>query len=173
MIFLTISFFILMMLNFDSENDFFEWVFKTVFSTPFFVVYFCYFVYVFSLYQENKSFSYNKIIKEEKEVIYSLKNSEGLSGSFFLGSGNINSVSKYTYFIKNKDDSKEKKNIDSDGTKIYEDEQKEPYIKIKQCKPGQEFSFLKGWWKLTEPCDFNEIKEIHVPTNTVIMEFKI
>lgn len=173
MIFLIVSFIVLMILSFDPDNDFFDWVLNTIFSTKFFITYSFYIIYIFSLYSENKSFSYNKEIKEIKETIYSLKNSEGISGSFFLGSGNIDSVSKYTYFIKNEDESKEKKSIESEGTKIYEDEEYEPYIKIKECKSGYKFSFIKGWWSEIEPCDFNKIREIHVPKNTIIMEYKI
>lgn len=173
MIFLIISFIFLMIMSFEPEDDFIDNIMNTIFSMKFFIIYSLYILYVFSLYKEHNVFSYEKQITENKEVIYSLKNSEGVSGSFFLGSGNIDSVSKYTYFIKNKDESKEKKSIESEGTKIYEDEEYEPYIKIKECKSGYEFSFIKGWWSEKEACDFYKIREIHVPKNTIIMEYKI
>lgn len=115
-------------------------------------------------------------INVDKEYIYSLNNgSDKISGSFILGSGTIGSSSQYSYFIQNADGSKQKKSIQSDGTKIYEGLVDTPYIEIITCKDGEHYSFLTGFFEDSEEenCQKRTERKIFVPKNTIILEYNV
>lgn len=113
-----------------------------------------------------------KKIETFKEDIYSLNNSNEMSGSFILGSGTINLSGTYSYFIKNQDGSKQRKSIQSDETRIYEDSDK-PYFEEITCKNGSSYSFKTGFFEDIDICANRIERKLYVPKNTIISDFSI
>lgn len=110
--------------------------------------------------------------------IYSLNNgTDKVSRSFVLGSGSINSESRYSYFIQNSDGSKQKKHVSTVETKIYEglSESETPRVEIITCESGVKYSFLSGWFNEDDSQKCNKYKEtkIFVPQNTIILEYGV
>jgi len=115
-----------------------------------------------------------KEITIHKEEIYSLSNGDSnIKGSFFLGSGNINSTPQYSYFIHKENGAKVKKFIKSTKTEIFETNDRKPEIEIETCVDGQELSKMSLMYKVIDKCDFKEKRRIYVPKETVILEFSI
>jgi hypothetical protein len=77
-------------------------------------------IYVAQSYQEIEPIITN-------ESIYSLNSINGISGSFFLGCGEIGSVSYYQFYYKNNGAYYLGK-VPADGTGVYMDENMSPYL---------------------------------------------
>lgn len=61
--------------------------------------------------------------------IYSMKNSSSISGSFFLGCGNINGEDNYTYFAKDKNGGMHRYSVPTNSSSIFqEDKGKAPCV---------------------------------------------
>lgn len=116
-----------------------------------------------------------KILTDEK--IYSLNDGgNNVVGSFVLGTGSINSIPQYSYFIKNSDGSKEKKYISSVGTKIFETNNKEPEYVETECISGKYYDFVTGIFSgedEKEKCDYHIKRILYVPEKTVVLEFNL
>ena len=99
-----------------------------------------------------------KFAKDSKKVgtykyeIVCFNASESLIGSTYLTFGEVN-TSPYYYFYKvNKDGSKELTKVLAESSKIYEDENKKPYVVKKSTM-------------------FTSTYEIHIPQNSIIKKY--
>jgi len=117
--------------------------------------------------------SLKKIENVEKIKIYSMgENSTEVGETFSLGFGSFNSKPVYSYFIKNKDGSLEKKFINSNETKIYRGDY-EPYLHIHTCKNRYEYSWWRGEYIEQKECKFNEKRTLYLPKNATEKIFSI
>jgi len=124
------------------------------------------------------SFNEGTVIGEHKTAIkiYSLRQKDEISGSFFLGSGSINS-SEYYKFFKDRKGGLIKSSVLSSKTIIYEDENNTPYLlnkfKIrKRIYSGKIFPKRRvEIFTNSNPYEY----ELHVPENTIISKdsFKV
>lgn len=167
MIVLTISFIFSFLVVIPSD---FEETLKPLITTT--IVLFC--ICTSCIFMVNKNTINEKTFQNFKEEIYSLNNgNNNVSGNFFLGSGSIDSKPSYTYFIKNKDGSKEKKQVTSNGTKIFEGEYEKPYLEEISCKNGSKYSLLLGYFEDVDVCEKQFERKLFVPNNTIILEFNL
>lgn len=81
--------------------------------------------------------------------IASLETTDGVKGHWSLFSGNIETVGYYWFYKINKDGSKSLMKIEAEQTKIYEDEDKAPYVEE-----------LKGYMYVKE-------YRLHIPKNPI------
>ena len=104
-----------------------------------------------------------------KFELLSIDNDKELTGSFFIGTGAIETSEYYYMFIRNNNDrSIVRIKLDTYRVKIYEG-YKEPYLKcVDWC--DEEFSFY-DLVRNTNPC--SGWIELYVPQNTIIKEFKL
>jgi len=106
-----------------------------------------------------------------QENIYSIKNVDGLAGSFCLGSGYISSREYYYVFAKENDGSFHRISLKSSDSYLFQDENTKPYIF------WQQITYRPSYWIHIWPRKFNwtedSVYSIHVPTNTIIQEFKV
>lgn len=86
--------------------------------------------------------------------IVSLNDNVGLYGTFFLGSGTVESVSRY-YFYEKVGTGYKQGSIPTISTIIFMDENSNPYVMSK---------YVNG---------YPESYEIHVPNNTIIRDYKL
>jgi hypothetical protein len=86
--------------------------------------------------------------------IVSINDNLGIRGTFFLGSGTVDSVSRY-YFYKKVGDGYMQGSIPAGHTMIFTDENDNPYVKAK---------YVNG---------YAESYEIHVPNSTIIREYNL
>ena len=148
----------------------FEEILKPLITTT--IVFFC--ICTGSVFITNKNTIDEKTFNVFKEEIYSLNNgNNNVSGNFFLGSGSIDSKPSYTYFIQNNDGSKEKKQVSSNGTKIFEGDYEKPYLEEVSCKNGSKYSFALGYFEDIDVCEKEFERKLFVPKNTIILEFNL
>lgn len=106
---------------------------------------------------------------DSKLYIYSIKNQSAISGSFFLGSGNISSTEYYYTFYQDSDGAFRRWQIPAHDARIFMDTDNRPYISYQTIvyKPNK-------WIALFGPSSKIEtLKDIHVPQNTIIQKFEI
>lgn len=70
----------------------------------------------------------DEVYSTNETSITALSDSTGMSGSYFLGNGNVKSHMYYYYLTANEDGSKEIHQIKSAGVKVFDDEAKNPHI---------------------------------------------
>jgi hypothetical protein len=123
---------------------------------------------------------------KHREPITSLKyNNNGISGSFFLGSGSVESTRYYYFLKKNDDGSFTESRVEADGTKVFEDADSlhPPYIVRKYDYKITSPTFKLFYLKSSEGtvsvdgmgcnCSSENKMEIHVPKGTIIQEYQI
>jgi len=104
--------------------------------------------------------------------IVSLRNDSAISGSFFLGCGNIRG-SEYYYCFKKKDDGSFRRvNISTSDSSIFENDKVSPRVE------WTEYTYKKKWWYRSGLNYFdrcattNSEYTIIVPRGTVIQKFE-
>lgn len=100
--------------------------------------------------------------------IHSLKNSNDVSGSFVLGSGNIEQVEYYYYYFKDVNGYFKRGKKEVNKTVIEEEENATPHIERKHVKNMSRTGFIESYVD-------NSLEEykIVVPTGTVINKFEV
>lgn len=159
-----ISVFFAALVNEEFDGKLFKWTFIT---TTLFLIGGQLSNNDFKLTKPKQTYSYS-------EEIYSFQNgSIDVTGTFYLGTGSVNSYPQYSYYVQNSDGSKEKKFVKSVGTKLFETNSVKPKVEITYCTPGEYFSLLKGWYVEDEnqKCETREDRKLYVPINTIVMEF--
>ena len=123
----------------------------------------------FNYYQKDKQITYTTT----KTKIYSLKDAgSNVSGSFFLGSGIVNSIPQYSMFIDGEEGSKKKYFVNADAL-IFEGKETENYHEQIKCEPGSKFSFVLGFQNNLKNCKFDIKDKLYVPIGTITNKFSI
>jgi hypothetical protein len=123
-------------------------------------------------------FGIDKEVKETeyvstKTTIYSLKDAgSNVSGSFFLGSGIVQSEPIYSMFIESEGNSKKKYFVGADAL-IFEGEQDNNYHEEIKCVVGGYYSFLMGARVKKDDCKFKVKNKLYVPKGTITNNFSI
>lgn len=106
--------------------------------------------------------------------IADLYDKQTISGSFFLGSGEIDQKAVYYYYGENSDGSFTLNHIDAEGTHIFEDTPAtdHPYIKVENCESHA--TNWQGFWGIGVPNNCPSFPtEIHIPQNSIVRNFSI
>ena len=122
-----------------------------------------------------------KHIKSFRKEILSLDDSDKTSGSFFLGSGNINGYQSFTFYYKTEDGGYKRDFERAYNTTIYEDGDITPHIIYNKYKYISSWQSEWKFWLIIYGTDDNtdtpykkiESIEIHVPQNTIIKEINL
>ena len=131
------------------------------------VVFFCFIFFFGGLFVSQK---YGKIQESHRTIktIISLRSENNISGSFFLGTGNIKNVDSYIFFVKREDGSFYRSSYPVDRSFIYEVDYRGPsieYVYYERLRP-------KWWgWEHKYSCTSSAI--FYVPKGTIIKEFKL
>jgi hypothetical protein len=97
--------------------------------------------------------------------ILSLQDTQSISGSFFLGSGSVNQLPVYTFYINDNQNGGYKiQRLSEDDTRIHMDATNET---------GARWIMKRKLMKSGLACRFVEWNELHVPPETIIREFKL
>lgn len=118
--------------------------------------------------------SSSTIIEKERGCyqIYSMKNSQSVSGSFFLGSGSIRGTDNYFYFAKDEHGGMHKFSAEAWCSSIFEqDKEQTPCIReidIKRKAPDW-IGFLFNGATMHERMRY----EFYVPKGTIVETFKV
>ena len=101
--------------------------------------------------------------------IVSLSNSQSVSGSFFLGSGIINSTEYYFSFVRNSDGSFSRWKTPTYNAKLYLTNNKKPQI------IWDRICYRAPSWLTYITCNQyqNSSYDIYVPENTIIQKFEV
>lgn len=107
----------------------------------------------------------------EKEVhtyyIQSLGNDKYTEGDFFLGSGNINDIDYY-YFYVNTVKGMQRRKVEMNRTFLIETDTRRPeYVKIFDCYDDEHL-----FWKTFDD-GVEDYKILYVPKGTIIRDFKV
>lgn len=105
--------------------------------------------------------------------IYSLKSEESFTGRFCLGSGYISSSKYYYMFERDNRQGLHLINLNAGNCYLFQDENRNPYISWQVVTYR-----LNRWVHVWPNTDFWHWKkdttyDIHVPENTVFLEFKV
>ena len=96
--------------------------------------------------------------EKNKIPLVALINGKGIEGSFFLGSGEIDTEPYYFYYTQESDGGKTLNKIDAGMVRVYEDDRKDAYI-------------AEVWFKnkdiLDDDVDVFLRYAIHVPKGTI------
>jgi hypothetical protein len=123
----------------------------------------------FNFYKDNKEVTYTTT----ETKIYSLKDAgSDISGTFFLGSGIINSTPQYSMFIDSEEGSKKKHFVNASAL-IFEGISPTNRHEQITCEPGSEFSFFLGFQRNLKDCEYNTKDKLFVPTGTITNKFSI
>lgn len=101
--------------------------------------------------------------------IYSLKQNQEISGSFFLGSGGFGSSEQYYMFAKDERGGLERLAVNSWNCYIFQDQDERPQLK------WQDITYEYPRWLTLFSVSYESRTsyDIHVPANTVIQQFKV
>ena len=101
--------------------------------------------------------------------IYSLHDFNTVEGRFFLGSGTIGGVSKYTMYVDANDEGGLKQlQIRADRVTIYRDGGDSPYVvTIQRCKINKKTGEVVGTISVYGYPKY----DLHVPSNTIVEEY--
>jgi hypothetical protein len=113
----------------------------------------------------------NSPVLENKEFItdtpiYSIHMGDKISGTFFLGSGSVNSYTQYLFYKDSGTGGYVLDKVFTDGTVIFQDENNQPYLRRIETaqvdiKSGEHFGAYSYRY------------EIHVPKGTIVEEYKL
>lgn len=99
--------------------------------------------------------------KLKEQALYNLQDGSGLGGSFFLGSGVVDSNMQFSFYKINDDGSKELVTLKAKDVKVFDNSDKPYIVVVDGCNWG-------GSWFMPAICiQHREIREIHVPKNTI------
>ena len=106
--------------------------------------------------------------KDAQYSIYSLRNTDNISGSFFLGSGRIDSNEYYYMFAKNERGGYIRSKLPVNSCSLYQDSDT-PYVRY------QLITFRQNKWVSFIPFEWveNSSYDIHVPANTIIEKYEV
>lgn len=132
-----------------------------------------YFIFLFiislcSIYNESLLTS----IKGDYEEIYSLKSNTGISGSFILGTGSIDSNPQYYYYVDLGNNEKTMKSIDAHNTIIKETNAEHPKI-IRFYRVYHPIIYYLAYPVTGQTISSVKHPIIIVPENTVLKEFTL
>ena len=110
-----------------------------------------------------------QIYTQNSTNIYSLTTSELISGSFVLGSGNVNSTPSYIYYTQNGDNSYSINNVNANQCKIFFDN-----------KVGAQLLTINAKWNQT-PLDHKWMLdgdafshyELHLPIGSLVEQYNL
>jgi len=103
--------------------------------------------------------------------ICSITNNKDINSSFFLGCGAIDSVDQYSFYIKNNDNGLNRKNIPCKYVTIYETDDIKPTYRILKYTYNRS-KWIFPWFLMNPEYEYQN-KNLYVPQNTVIMNFKL
>lgn len=92
--------------------------------------------------------------------LMTLTDNQSVSGSFFLGSGAINGINSYSYYLQNPDGSKQLGYQDASQVKVFDNSDRAYLVYAYDCELGVG-SWLANCWAE------NKVTEIHVPKGTI------
>lgn len=106
---------------------------------------------------------------QETYYLASFRDAIGIHGSFFIGSGSIDSKLKYYFYKKLPDEGYQADSVDAKNAIIYQDEIKQPYMDVYGLRFTNQlenlFAFPTGVW-------YSSYK-IHVPPNSITQNYKL
>jgi len=105
-------------------------------------------------------------IVEEHFPIVSIDRSDSVTGNFFLGSGSVNGVPHYFYYIKSGDNSYYLWQYPASGTRVIEDSSKEAGV-----YSTARYTMYPEWFSQPGRAE-SDIRFI-VPKGTIIREYKL
>jgi hypothetical protein len=117
-----------------------------------------------------------------KEDVYNLRDDIGVTGRFVLGSGSVESVPVYVYYVKQENGAFKLKYIDARVTDVYMDEDINPYliqtITVGWAVPVNTISCTgKEYYCTTDVAayDFRDVVrgEFHVPRGTLVQAYSL
>lgn len=109
------------------------------------------------------AFNLPKTIEYENVELVTLQDGSSQRGSFFLGSGFIDGVQKYTYYSKS-GDAFQLRSVDAEDVLVFQDT-KNPYVRHeKSCTSPRD-------WLIECAIDTDRVTEIHVPKNSIKADF--
>jgi hypothetical protein len=106
---------------------------------------------------------------DHRTPIVSLRNERAISGSFLLGSGYIEGTEYYMTYAHERGGLR-RIQLPARSTYVYQDENEAPYM------AWQTIHYKAGLWLTIWPriTDSQEtMRDLHVPTNTIVTEFKL
>jgi hypothetical protein len=110
-----------------------------------------------------------EVSREDRQYqIYSIRNNDNISGSFFLGSGRINEVEHYYMFAKNERGGFIRSKIQVNNAALYEDSNS-PYVFYQKVT----YRFNKWVCLIPFTWEENTSYDIHVPANTIIEKYEV
>ena len=125
-------------------------------------------VLVFNIYVNSPETKYSTTTQN----ILSLRDTNpNILGSFFLGTGHINTTQQYSMFIKNSDTSLSKYYVPT-STRIYQGNHTPRHEKT-TCENGKDFNWFLGLPVTGQECEFKELHKLYVPKDTVILDFSV
>jgi hypothetical protein len=103
----------------------------------------------------------------QEQYVYNMGSDLGVEGHFVLGSGNVESVPVYVYFVKKESGAYAMKYVDAGKTDLFMDENDNPYIsKDFECKFGY------GTYNPEENSGcYLQHAEFHVPNGTLVRAY--
>lgn len=106
-------------------------------------------------------------VKTSETQIIALQDNSSVSGSFFLGSGSIKGVMKYTY-LTNTEDGIKMNQVNSESSYILEENASNPRIIVST----PEFTNKSLWWWATSP--WRGVKtQIYIPKGSVKTNYNV
>lgn len=106
---------------------------------------------------------------QETYQLASFRDAIGIHGSFFIGSGSVDSKLKYYFYKKLPDAGYQADSVDATNAIIYQDETKQPYIDVYALQFTNKLEILfavpGGIWYYSY--------KIHVPPNSIVQNYKL
>lgn len=109
-----------------------------------------------------------------KEIkLVALKDTSGIRGTFFLGSGSVRQEFYYFFYKKEKDGSVTFDKLLARNVKIYEEERKDGVIKAFEKRPIKKISLSLFGFHHPANGDRDQRYEIHIPKGSIERTFKL
>jgi len=109
-----------------------------------------------------------KVVSNTVKIV-SLRNGDGITGSFFLGSGSIGSEQYYFYYKKVGNGYQQGKLMADDKVTVFEEERKDGEIRIYVSN----FVSKSYFWVAFPVCMFEPKYEFHIPNGSLKMNFTL
>ena len=107
--------------------------------------------------------------EHSRTELVALKDNTGISGSFFLGSGNINSTMKY-YYLVNSEFGLEMRSVEAGVARIQEKDDESPHLRI--MKKQYADPWIRG--KIWNLCPAREnIYVFVIPPDSVLRDYRV
>ncbi len=113
--------------------------------------------------------SQNTCVNNQKYNLISLRDSIGIQGAFFIGSGYINNTLSYFYYQQMPDGGYQANSLDMSQAEVYQDEQKHPYIQsynITFKNPLLNYILIPN---VVWSCQ----SALHIPKNSILQNYSL